>query len=299
MVTVEQVQQALSIIEQQPELRQAFRQVLLTEELLALPQRLTEFAETTEKRFRTLEVRIDELAIKQDELAIKQDELGVRQDELAVKQDELAIKQDELGVRQDELAVKQDELAAKFDGMTARQDNLEAKFDVMIARQDRMQDDLNALRGYALERKLSSSLRQKLVPLLNIRRTQVLWLAEGFVQPPSRVEEYSNLLEDSLNDEVISEDQYERLQVTDMIVRAFRQSDNSRVYIAVEASGVIRRNDIDRVRASAEALKKMFDAPVYSVVYGFSISDDQLNHIRPTGELDEVHLALDTDTDTD
>ncbi len=301
-MTTNIVEDILRVIRENPEAKAALRRELLTEELLQLPDRFSRFVETSNERFSALEKTVSILLIKQDEMserqdafAVKLDEFGTRLDKFGTRQDEFAIKLDKFDTRQDEFAIKLDEFGTRQDEFAIKLDEFGTRQDKFGTRQDRMQADLNALRGYALEEKLPSRLRQQLSPLLKIRRTRIVWLARTTGFMGGRAAQFEDELDSALDKGQISDSEYERLQVTDMVIRAISTSDDSPVYVAVEASGVINKEDIDRARISANALKKIYSAEAIPVVYGFSITDENSADARATDELDEVYVVIETE----
>ena len=64
-------------------------------------------------------------------------------------------------------------------------------------------------------------------------------------------------MEEALDNGKILDAEFNRLQDTDMVMRA-RDVDGRTVYVAIEASGVIGSGDIGRARRSALILTKMY-----------------------------------------
>ena len=160
----------------------------------------------------------------------------------------------------------------------------EQRFDAM----DRRLDDM---RGYLLEGKMPTRLRQRIARAFGLRRPKTLWMAEHYVQPPSTAEEFNDRKELALDNGDISDEEESRLEDTDMVMRA-RNADGQTVYIAVEASGVIGSRDIERARDSAKILTKMYGEDSIPAVYGFAIDDNQVRQASATDELAEVHVFL-------
>ena len=178
----------------------------------------------------------------------------------------------------------------------------EERFDAIDQRFDGVEGDIrsltvtvNDLRGSALERKLSTRLRQRLATTLGLTRPRVLWLSEHYVQPPSRAEEFSTRLEQAADMGEITEEEAGRLIDTDMVMRAV-DTGGEGVHVVVEASGVIGDRDISRTRQSAYILKKMYGEDAVAAVYGFSIEPEQVEQAKATDGLAEVHVFLETES---
>jgi hypothetical protein len=85
MATPDEVRSIIRVIQTDPSVREELRRALLTDELLALPQRFAEFVEAADRRFRAIEADLETL--KQDVSVLKQDMAKVKggQLELAVR----------------------------------------------------------------------------------------------------------------------------------------------------------------------------------------------------------------------
>ena len=153
---------------------------------------------------------------------------------------------------------------------------------------------LDDLRVISLRRRMSARLRGKINRAFGFTRSQILWLAEYPVYPSSRAEAFDIRKDQAADGGQISDEESDRLTDTDMIMRA-ATADGETVYIAVEASGVIGGGDISRVRQSADILEKMYSEDAIPAVYGFSIEPEQVEQAKPTDDLAEVHIFLETE----
>ena len=153
-------------------------------------------------------------------------------------------------------------------------------------------NNVNDLRGSALEAKMPTRLRQRAARTLGLTRPRTLWSAEHYVQPPSKAEAFDSRKELAADNGQISYEDADRLTDTDMIMSA-ETRDGETVYIAVEASGVIGDGDIKRARHSADILKKLYDAEAIPAVYGLNIAQEQVEQAKPAEGLAEVHIFLD------
>ena len=251
MVTINNTDDFIRALRQNPEFHAAARRELLTEELLALPQRLSQYAEGTDKRLDRVDSRLDSL------------ENGQRQLQSDVK-----------------------------DLQPHGQRQLEG-------RMRRVENQVYALRGDALETKMPTRLCDMLSDELDLRRLQIFWMARQQTPPMSRSEQFVQTLENATDNGTISDTQEGRITRTDLIVRSVRESDGSRLWIAVEASGVIDQDDIERARQSALALQKIYGENAIPAVYGYRISDQQREQAVATPELQQVHIFLEHDEASD
>ena len=160
----------------------------------------------------------------------------------------------------------------------------------------RMRDDLNALRGHSLELQMPSSLRQRVERRLRLTRVRNIWSGKVAIQPPSIVERFARDVEKAVDDGIVQDGEDGRLLDTDMIIRG-RRGDQI-VYIAVEASGVINDEDINRARESAAILRRIYSTETIPAVYGYSIAGPQLRLARADDEAarEGVLIFLDEST---
>ena len=91
-------------------------------------------------------------------------------------------------------------------------------------------------------------------------------------------EDFNSAVWEAEDEGTISEPEYNRLTVTDMIVRARMRGDTeSVVYVVAEASYSLDEEDLEKVALSADVVRKIFpEAKVFSALYGVNISDDLL-----------------------
>ena len=173
------------------------------------------------------------------------------------------------------------DLTIRLDALTAKVDDLTVQVSAFVAsaneRFGRLQSQTDNLRGDYLEAKLSTAIPPLLSREFNVRRPYVIHSARigaaGY-----RFEEFFDKVADAVDEQVITDDEEIRLLVTDLIIRSQSKSDRSTQWFAIEASGVINEDDIDRARQSADAINKVFDQYARAVVYGYHIHDADRDH---------------------
>ena len=146
MTTVNDFVDILRIIREQPEWADALRSALLSKEVLELPQRLAEFAETTNRRLGTLEEGQTRLEAGQARLEAGQAKLEGRLDNLEAGQ-------------------------AKLE---AGQVRLEARLDNLESGHSRLEGAVGNLRGSAYEQKVANNIATIIRRPLSIRRVRLL-----------------------------------------------------------------------------------------------------------------------------
>ena len=111
---------------------------------------------------------------------------------------------------------------------------------------DTLQDNMNDLHGFNLERKMSSRLRQQLGRAFDLPTVRAIWTARNAAQATGRARAFERQIEEASESGVITHTEADRLIDTDMIVSGIRMLGGDAVYVAVEASGIIKTNDIER-----------------------------------------------------
>ena len=267
MTTINTADDFIRLLRENPEFHAAARRELLTEELLELPQRFSQYAQTTDKRLDSVDRRLGSL------------EQGQQRLESNVS----------------DLQQGQQRLESNVTDLQQGQQRLESDVTDLQQGQRRLENSVNALRGDALETKMPTRLCDLLSEALDVRRTQIFWMARHATPPMMRGERFVEMIESASDSGIITEDEEARLTRTDMVIRSLRKSGGSRLWIAAEASGVIDQDDIERARQSASALKKVYSEDAVPVVYGYSISERQREQAAATPELQQVHVFLEPD----
>ena len=174
-------------------------------------------------------------------------------------------------------------LTNEFLGMPARLDRIEKdiaelKADVSQLKTDmsQLKTDVAQLKGGDLENRLHRRIRALASQALGLRRPRV-------VQSPVQetAEGFADSVEEALESGRITAAQETRIEATDFIMRAQRRSDNAPVWVAVEASNWVHAGDIERARATADALRAAFDVDAIAVAVGYGI--DPLDAERANG----------------
>ena len=164
-------------------------------------------------------------------------------------------------------------LTNEFLGMPARMDRIEKdiaelKADVAQLKTDvsGLKTDVAHLKGSDLEHRLHRRIRALASRSLGLRRPRV-------VQSPVQEteEDFADRVEDALDGGRITDRQEARIEATDFIMHAQRRSGRAPVWVAVEASNRVHAGDIERARATADALRAVFEADALAVVAGYGI----------------------------
>ena len=191
-------------------------------------------------------------------------------------------------------------LPAKFREFTKRfnerLDNIAQSLTEMNSIAREMSKGLDYLWEDDLEQNMSVRLREQISRFFGLVGARTVWHATGAVYPADSAEDYSDHLEAALDEGQITDDEAGRLIDTDMVMRGVRAEGGAYVYVAVEASGVIRSRDIRRARESAAILSRIHGTEALPAVYGYSIAQqvDEAQADTETGQ-PEAHIFLETE----
>ena len=231
---------------------------LLTGEFLGIPVRL----EGIEDTLRSIQASIGAIETRLDRLEAGQQRIEDRQQRTEERLDRLETTVDRL-----------DATVTRIDATVTRLDTTVHRLDNTVGRLD----------GRDYEARLAKNLATILSQRIGLRRAQTIRSAVDRMPP-----EISAQLEDAVEENLISDSQGERITETDIIIRAQRKSDRAWIWIAVEASVSIHRDDIDRARQAADALAAVFAEPALPVAVGQRIAPPETQHAQAAA----VHTTI-------
>jgi len=238
---------------------------LLTGEFLGIPVRL----EGIEDTLRSIQASIGAIETRLDRLEAGQQRTEERLDRIEERQQRT----------EDRL----DRLETTVDRIDNTVNRLDATVDRIDATVHRLDNTVGRLDGRDYEARLAKNLATILSQRIGLRRAQTIRSMVDRMPP-----ELSAQLEDAVEENLISDSQGERITETDIIIRAQRKSDRAWIWIAVEASVSIHRDDIDRARQSADALAAVFAEPALPVAVGQRIAPPETQHAQAAA----VHTTI-------
>lgn len=245
---------------------------MLTGEFLGIPVRLDGIEET----LKSIQASIGAIETRLDRIETRLDHTEERLDRIEAGQQRLEVRQQRTEQRLDRLEEGQQRLEEGQQRTENRLDRLETTV-------NRLDGAVGNLSGSDFETKLARRIDPILSQRLGLNRPQiVLSPVQGIAR------ELTAQLQDAVAENLISERQYIRINRTDIIIRAQRKSDRAWIWIAVEASISIHRDDIDRARQSAQALTAAFGEPAVPVAVGQRIDPPETQHAQTAN----VHIAI-------
>ena len=219
MTTINTADDLLTLLRENQEFREAARQAILTEELLALPAMFNAF--------------VSEMRDFVSEMRSYTKVTDERLERLEQGQQRLEERQQRLEEGQQRLEEGQQRLESGQHGHT---------------------NDIGMLKGFALETKLYNrgiALVATRMKLRNGRRVRV-------AEVDDNSDEFNNALYQALNDSTLSEAEYHRILDTDMILSGMLPGSSDLVYIAIETTYTVSRVDIYKVKETAAILGRVF-----------------------------------------
>ena len=227
--TVNDVRDLTQVLALHPEWLGEVRRLVLTAELLALPDLVRELAQAQDRT----EQRVQELAQAQDRTE-------QRVQELAQAQARTDQRLDRLDATVQKLVEAQERTERRMEELAQAQARTEQAVSELVGSHKRLFDQVSQLRGHDLERRYRE----------NAGVFWGRWLRPVEVLSPNEVRE---VLEAHL-----SEDEVEDVMRLDVLARGRvrRAPESPPVWLAVGVSAVIDQNDVERARRRAALLRR-------------------------------------------
>lgn len=230
----------LALLRENQEFRNAVRHVVLTDELLALPAahaalvaEIREYIRTTDRRLQALE------------------EGQQRLEERIIRLEE-----------------GQQRLEEGLQMLQRGQERLEEEFLLLKEGQQRHTDDIGELKGIGLETKLYNRGVALIASRLGVRGIRRMRVAE--IDDNST--EFNDAIYKALDSGTFTEEEYERILDTDMIIHSRRPGSSTPVYAVIEASYSISREDISKVKLTTTLLGRILpDAEMHPALYYMNV----------------------------
>lgn len=137
-------------------------------------------------------------------------------------------------------------------------------------RLDRIEGRLGNLEGAEAERRVHRDIVNIASRRLGLTRARIIqsWIV---VRSP----EFQDLINDSEDQNVITEEQGDHLEQADVILAALRRSDRQAVHAVAEVSINVADYDITRIRERADTLSAIMGTPALALTVGGNIEPAQ------------------------
>ena len=264
MTTIHTADDLVRALREQPELLQAVRSLVLTDELLDTPRRVDRLEESLQR----LTERVDGLAAALAALIQTVNEfIDTTNRRLAALESDVKV------LKADVAVLKTDVAVLKTDVAVLKTDVAVLKTDVAVLKTDvkGLKDDVGGLKGADLERRARENILNIAKDELGFTRGRVLLRGSGDIDPQLRA-----AIDRAEAQGVVTENDVDNLLVSDIIIRARRVSDRQYVYAAIEVSRTIGNRDIERACDRAETLAAVTDEETVAVVIGEVIQPQQV-----------------------
>jgi hypothetical protein len=257
--TVDDFHDLIRLIEARPEWRTELRRLVLTDELLAVPEQIAELRAHSEQQFAALaeaqqrtEARMTALAEAQQRTEVHMTVLAEAQQRTEARMTVLADAQQHLEVRMTALVEAQQHLEVRMTTLTEAQQRTETHLATLTTQvtilteqvtaltrtMQTLTDDVGELKGQSLEALYRSRGHAYFSRLL--RRPHVL-----------TSDELTALIEDARDRGLLSEAETRELYETDLVVRGRRPEDGTEVFLIVEVSWGVGPHDVERAAQRA------------------------------------------------
>ena len=239
--TVLDFHQLVRTLEEHPEWRAELRRLVLSDELLTVPESVRELAAAQQRT----EQRLAELAEAQ------------RRTEQRI--DELAAAQQRTEQRLAELAEAQRRTEQRVDELAAAQQRTEEALRHLVGRVDVLTDQVGELRGEAVERRYRERAHAYFGRI--VQRLRVL-----------SPQDLADLVDDAKEAGRISEDERRAVLWSDVVVEG-RGTEGERLALVVEVSATIQRRDVERAVQRAAIFAKATGRTAWPAVAGEGLAE--------------------------
>ena len=253
MTTINDVSDLVRILRDQPEWAETIRGVLLSRELLDLPDRFARFVDLTDRNFQAVNSRLDRLESGVAEFKASVDERFDRVDE-----------------RLDRVDERLDHMDERFDRVDERFDRMDERFDRMDHRMDRMEGRMDNGFGTNYEVKIERNIPSHAGQHLGMRGVRVL---RGTMT--GRDTELAEQVERAADEGVITWEEHDQLLLVDLIFTGRSRTDGTTILAAAEVSITAGNFDVDRAVKRARMLEIVTGQPVVPVVISANVDDER------------------------
>ncbi|MDE2788348.1 MAG: hypothetical protein OXL37_17045 [Chloroflexota bacterium] len=157
-------------------------------------------------------------------------------------------------------------LTEEFLEMPVRLGRVEDRLAGVEVRLGRVEDDVGWLRGKAYETDVSRTATSLLNREFGFRRARVV--LGNVIAMPRYAEDFHETVAAAADDGIITDEQFQRIFATDVIVHCRRSPEAEPTWVAMEVTARVDADDIHRARRSAEALQTVFGEEALPVVVG-------------------------------
>lgn len=237
MTTINNIADLARILREQPEWADTIRGLLLSRELLALPDQFAQFTKLVNHRLDKLETDLGEFKVE------------VRNEFDQLKGD-MNLMQGHMNLMQGDMNL------------------MKGDMNLMKADINQMKGDISNLKGTDYEFKVVKNIKSTIGQHLRLRRVRVL---QGVRTDPDR--DLEELIENAEDNGAITEGQSYDLSRSDLIASGWSRTSGEETYLTAEISVTIGDGDVTRSVQRAAILEAVVDQPVVPAIVGAHIDE--------------------------
>jgi len=241
--TVNDFRDLIALLEARPDWRAELRRLVLSDELLRLPEEMRELTAVVRdlaEQMRRSETRLVQVEERLGEVEVRLDKVEERLDKAEVRLGEVEV----------------------------RLDKVEERLGKVEVRLERVENQVGDLRGNDLERRVRE--RPHIYLGKYVRRARLISDDDLFA-----------LLNEAMAADRITDEQANDVERLDAVVEG--QAGEQKTYLAIEVSSTVSDYDVERVVRRAAALERALQQPVRAVVVGAAIPEALRQRIEAEG----------------
>jgi len=247
--TVNDFRDLIALLEARPDWRAELRRLVLSDELLRLPEEMRELVAVVRdlaEQMRRSEARLGQVEGRLDEVEGRLGQVEGRLDKVEGRLGQVE-------GRLDKVEERLGQVEGRLDKVEERLDKVEERLDKVEVRLGRVENQVGDLRGNDLERRVRE--RPHIYLGKYVRRARLVSDDDLFA-----------LLDEAMAADRITKEQADDIERLDAVVEG--RAGEQKTYLAVEVSSTVSDYDVERAVRRAVALAKALQQPVRAVVIG-------------------------------
>ncbi len=260
----EDFHELVSLLKQHPDWQEELRRLLLSEQLLSLPELVRHLAESQK--------RTDETVRQLAEAQLRTTE---QISQLTARVDDLTQRLEQLTARVDDLTQRLEQLTRDVQDLGRRLDQLAATVTSLAESMQRMGDEVAKMREFYLEQRYYTRAPAYFGKI--IRRVRTV-----------SYDDLCHILDDATDAGVLTEAERDDLVLTDVVVQGRKRTDGEQVYLIVEVSWGIGFEDVQRAVKRAQTFAKLGWKTLPVVAGGWASAD-----VREAAKRDGAVVVID------
>lgn len=165
-----------------------------------------------------------------------------------------------------------DRVDSRFDRVDSQFDRVDSRFDRVDSQSNRVDNDMAMLKGIGLESKLYNRGVALMSTHLRMNEGRIIRVAEQ----DDNSSEFNSTILSALKADLITQDQYDRILDTDMVVAGTETESGNPIYAVIEASYSLSGADISKVCATAVLVDRLFPGVVVKPVLYYLTPNERL-----------------------